>query len=50
MTYDDGTTEEVYGFDIPVSAIGEDFDLAIFGKSEKWYDHKVSVQNPVAKS
>ncbi len=47
VTYDDGTTEEVYGFDIPVSAIGEDFDLAIFGKSEKWYDHKVSVQNPV---
>ncbi len=47
VTYDDGTTEEVYGFDIPVPAIGEEFDLAIIGKSAKWYDHKVSVQNPV---
>ena len=47
VTYEDGTTEEVYGFDIPVPAIGEEFDLAIFGKSGKWYDHKVSVQNPV---
>lgn len=47
VTYEDGTTEEVYGFDIPVSAIGEDFDLALVGKKGKWYDHKVSVQNPV---
>ena len=47
VTYDDGTTDEVYGFDIPVPAIGEDFDLALIGKKGKWYDHKVSVQNPV---
>ncbi len=47
VTYDDGTTEEVYGFDIPVPEIGTEFDIAIFGKSGKWYDHKVSVQNPV---
>ena len=47
VTYDDGTTEEVYGFDIPVPAIGEDFDLALIGKAGKWYDHKVSVSNPV---
>jgi hypothetical protein len=47
VTYDDGTTEEVYGFDIPVPVIGEDFDLALIGKKGKWYDHKVSVQNPV---
>ena len=50
VTYDDGTTEEVYGFDIPVSVIGEDFDLAILGKSGKWFDHKVSVTNPVAQN
>lgn len=47
VTYDDGTSEEVFGFDVPVPVIGEDFDLAIFGKSGKWYDHKVSVKNPV---
>ena len=47
VTYDDGTTEEVYGFDIPVPVIGEDFDLALIGKKGKWYDHKVSVVNPV---
>ena len=47
VTYEDGTTEEVYGFDIPVPVIGEDFDLALIGKKGKWYDHKVSVQNPV---
>ena len=47
VTYEDGTTEQVCGFDIPVSVIGEDFDLALIGKKGKWYDHKVSVQNPV---
>ena len=47
VTYDDGETEEVYGFDIPVPAIGEEFDLALIGKKGVWYDHKVSVQNPV---
>ena len=46
--YSDGTSEEVYGFDIPVPAIGEDFDLAIIGTKGKWYDHKVSVTDPVA--
>lgn len=47
VTYDDGMTEEVFGFDIPVPAIGEEFDLALIGKKGKWYDHKVSVENPV---
>ena len=42
----DGLSEEVYGFDIPVPAIGEDFDLALVGTKGTWYDHKVSVQNP----
>ena len=47
VTYEDGETEEVYGFDIPVPVIGEEFDLALIGKKGTWYDHKVSVQNPV---
>ena len=47
VTYKDGTSEEVYGFDIPVSAIDEEFSVAAIGKKGKWYDHKVSVKNPV---
>ena len=47
VTYSDGTTEEVYGFDIPVPAIGEEFDVALIGEKGKWYDHKVSVTDPV---
>ena len=46
VTYSDGLSEEVYGFDIPVPAIGEEFDLALVGTKGTWYDHKVSVQNP----
>lgn len=46
VTYSDGATEEVYGFDIPVPAIDEEFDLALIGKKNKWYDHKVKVTNP----
>ena len=46
VTYSDGTTEEVYGFDIPVEVLGKDFDLAILGEKGEWYDHKVSVSNP----
>lgn len=45
--YSDGTTEEVYGFDVPVPAIGEEFDLALVGTKGRWYDHKVSVSDPV---
>lgn len=47
VTYSDGYTEEVYGFDIPVPALDEEFDVALIGKKGKWYDHKVSVSNPV---
>ena len=47
VTYEDGTTEEVYGFDVPVPALGEEFDLALIGTKGTWYDHKVSVSNPV---
>ena len=48
VTYSDGMTEEVYGFDVPVPAIGEEFDLALIGTKGKWYDHKVKVSDPVA--
>ena len=48
VTYEDGTSEEVNAFDVPVAAIDEEFDLAILGESGKWFDHKVSVSNPVA--
>lgn len=37
----------MYGFDIPVSALDTDFDLAILGKKGKWYDHTVSVRDAV---
>ena len=47
VTYSDGMTEEVYGFDVPVPALGTEFDLALIGKKGKWYDHKASVSNPV---
>lgn len=50
VKYSDGYTEEVYGFDIPVPAIGEEFNVAILGEKGKWYDHKVSVKNPVKTS
>ena len=46
VTYSDGWTDEVYGFDIPVPIIGEEFDVALIGKKGKWYDHKVIVSNP----
>lgn len=45
VTYSDGLSDEVYGFDIPVPCIEEDFDLALIGKKGTWYDHKVSVRN-----
>ena len=31
VTYSDGITEEVYGFDVPVPALDEEFDLALLG-------------------
>lgn len=47
VTYSDGLSEEVFGFDVPVVSVGQEFDLAIIGTKGVWYDHKVSVQNPV---
>ena len=45
VNYSDGTSDEVYGFDIPVKALDEDFQLAILGSKGKWYDHTVRVAN-----
>lgn len=50
VTYSDGWTEDVYGFDIPVPALDEEFDVALLGKKGKWYDHKVSVTDPQAEN
>ena len=47
VTYSDGLTEEVYGFDVPVPVLETEFDLALIGTKGKWYDHKVSVSDPV---
>ena len=47
VTYSDGSKEEVYAFDVPVEALEKEFDLALIGTKGKWYDHKVSVKNPV---
>lgn len=49
VTYSDGQTKEVYGFDVPVPALDEPFDVAILGSKDKWYDHKVTVSNPESK-
>ena len=32
VTYSDGMSEEVYGFNVPVEKLDEEFDLAILGK------------------
>ena len=39
----------MYGFDIPVPALDEEFDVALIGTKGTWYDHKVSVSNPEPK-
>lgn len=46
VTYEDGISEEVNGFDVPVPALDEPFNLALIGTKGKWYDHKVIVSNP----
>ena len=45
VTYDDGETEEVNGFDVPVPAIDEPFALALIGTKGEWYDHEVVVSD-----
>ncbi len=47
VVYSDGYEDEVYGFDIPVPALDEEFDVALIGTHGNWYDHKVTVSDPV---
>ncbi len=47
VVYSDGYEDEVYGFDIPVPALDEEFDIALIGTHGNWYDHKVVVSDPV---
>jgi len=49
-TTDTVTSEEVYGYDIPVAAVDEDFQLALLGTKGKWYDHTVSIRNAEPKA
>ena len=50
VTFSDGLTDEAYGFDVPVPFLDEEFDVAILGSKDNWYDHKVTVSNPVPKA
>lgn len=50
VTYEDGTVEEVYGFDVPVESLDKEFDLAVLGTKGEWYDHKVCVSDPQAQN
>ena len=47
VIYGDGYEDEVYGYDIPVPALDEEFDVALIGTHGNWYDHKVIVSDPV---
>ena len=47
VVYSDGYEDEVYGFDIPVPALDEEFNVALIGTHGNWYDHKVVVSDPV---
>ena len=47
VVYSDGYEDEVYGFDIPVPALDEEFDVALIGTHGNWYDHKAVVSDPV---
>lgn len=47
ITYSDGYTETVYGFDIPVPALDEPYEVSLIGTHGNWYTHEVTVSNPV---
>lgn len=46
VTYDDGTSEEVYGFEFPIDKLGEPITVAIIGTKDNWYTHEIIVSNP----
>lgn len=47
VEYDDGYKDEVYGFDIPVPALDEPYEVSLIGTHDNWYSHMVTVSNPV---
>lgn len=47
ITYEDGITDEAFGFDIPTPYLDEPFDVSIIGTHGNWYTHPVTVTNPV---
>ena len=47
VTYPDGLTEEVNGFDVPVPYLDKELDLDLVGTKGTWYDHKDSVSAAV---
>lgn len=46
VRYADGTSDTVYGFDVPVPALDQEFPCAIVGRKGNWYDHMVTVSDP----
>jgi len=46
VTYSDGATEVVYGFDVPVPSLDREYKVAILGTKGTWYDHKMKVTDP----
>lgn len=47
VTYSDGFTDKVYGFNIPVPVLNEEYSVATLGKkSQTWKDHMISVSDP----
>ena len=46
VTYSDGMSEEVYGFDVPVPYLDREFSCAILGSKDNWYDHTLIVSDP----
>ena len=47
VDYGDGDIDTAYAFELPVPVIGEAFSVAILGTKGKWYDHTVTVTDPV---
>lgn len=47
VDYGDGTTEDVNCFDVPVPALDQEFTVSLIGTHGNWYEHQVTVSNPV---
>ena len=47
VEYGDGTTEDVNCFDVPVPALDQEFTVSLIGTHGNWYEHQVTVSDPV---